>query len=54
MRLNDNGINEPNIRIDNQPIEIAKEFKYLGSHISSTEKDVNSRKALTWVAFDKL
>ena len=53
MRLNDDG-NEPNIMIDNQPVEIANEFKYLGSHISSTEKDVNSRIALAWVAFDKL
>jgi hypothetical protein len=41
MRLNDDG-NEPNIMIDNQPVEIANEFKYLGSHISSTKKDVNS------------
>jgi hypothetical protein len=53
MRLTDDG-NEPNIMIDNQPVEIANEFKYLGSHISSTEKDVNSRIALAWVAFDKL
>jgi hypothetical protein len=39
-----------NIMIDNQPVEIANAFKYL----SSTEKDVNSRIALAWVAFNKL
>jgi hypothetical protein len=52
MRLNDND-NEPNIMIGNQPVEIANEFKYLGL-ISSTEKDVYSRIALAWVAFDKI
>jgi hypothetical protein len=54
MRLNENGINQPNIKIDDQPVEIVKEFKCLGSHISTTEKDVSSRIALAWVAFDKL
>jgi hypothetical protein len=53
MRLNDND-NEANIMIDNQPVEITNELKYLGSHISSTEKDVNSMIAIAWLAFDKL
>ena len=44
----------PPLQVDGQPIEIVEEFKYLGSYMSSTDKDVNARIALAWGAFSKL
>ena len=35
-------------------IKVVSEFKYLGSYISGTDKDVKVRKALTWAALHKL
>ena len=40
--------------VDGQEIAVVDDFKYLGSHIGSTEKDVSTRIALAWVAFARL
>jgi hypothetical protein len=44
----------PSFQIEGQPIAIVEEFKYLDSYMASTDKDVNSRIALAWAAFDRL
>jgi len=44
----------PTLRIDGQPIKIVDEFKYLGSYVGDTERDVYNRIALAWAAFNKL
>ena len=56
MRLNcpASATPEPNLTLDGQDIKVVTEFKYLGAYMSSTEKDVQSRIGLTWVAFNKL
>ena len=36
--------------VDGQEIAVVDDFKYLGSHVGSTEKYVNTRIALAWVA----
>ena len=40
--------------VDGQEIVVVDDFKYLGSYVGSTEKDVNTRIALAWVAFARL
>ena len=40
--------------IDINTIKIVDEFKYLSFYINSIEKDVKTRIALAWTAFDKL
>lgn len=40
--------------VDGQEIAVVEDFKYLGAHVGSTEKDVKSRIALEWLAFAKL
>jgi hypothetical protein len=40
--------------IDNDPVAIDSDFKYLGSYIVSTEKDIRARIALSSAAFTKL
>jgi hypothetical protein len=56
MRLNQPATSSPPppLIIDGQSIEIVDEFKYLGSYMGSTEKDVANRIALAWGAFNKL
>jgi hypothetical protein len=55
MRLNQPPISsQPPLLIDGLPIEIVEEFKYLGSYMGSTEKDIDTRIALAWAAFAKL
>jgi hypothetical protein len=44
----------PPLLINGQPIEIVEDFKYLGSYMASTDKDINARIALAWAAFAKL
>ena len=44
----------PPLTVNGQPIEVVKEFKYLGSYMGSTDRDINARIALAWAAFDKL
>jgi hypothetical protein len=44
----------PPLLIDGQPIAIVNEFKYLGSYMGSTEKDVCFRIGMAWAAFNKL
>ena len=39
---------------DGQEIKVVDDFKYLGSHVGSTVKDISARIALAWVAFAKL
>ncbi|ESO04084.1 hypothetical protein HELRODRAFT_173161 [Helobdella robusta] len=40
--------------IDASSIAIVDDFKYLGSYITSSEKDVDNRIALAWIALTKL
>jgi hypothetical protein len=54
IQLNDKSQVKTHLTIDGKPIAIVDEFKYLGSYIVSTEKDINNRIALAWVAFTKL
>ena len=54
MRLNQPNTNILPLNIDGQPVEIVEDFKYLGSHVSSIEKDINARIGLACVAFDEL
>ena len=42
------------IVINDQPINIVDDFKYLGSYVGSTEHDVKVRIGLAWAAFAKL
>jgi hypothetical protein len=53
MRLNlqADSVPPPPLLIDDQPVE---EFKYLGSYMGSTDKDIDSRIALAKAAFAKL
>ena len=45
----------PPLNIDGQPIEVVNEFKYLGSYMGSTYKDIHTKKKrLTWAAVGKL
>jgi hypothetical protein len=56
MRLNvpANQQPPPNLTIDGQEIAIVDDFKYLGSYVGSSEKDINIRIGLAWGAFNKL
>jgi hypothetical protein len=55
MRLNlPANSNIPAPTINGEPIAVVNDFKYLGSYMSSSEKDVNNRITLAWVAFHKL
>ena len=50
-------INCPNGSInstDGRPIEPVEDFKYLGSYISDSKKDFNTRKGMAWSACTKL
>jgi len=46
--------NTTSIKHNGENIERVEDFKYLGSYVGTTEKDLDARIALTWVAFDKL
>jgi hypothetical protein len=46
--------NIPAPTINGESIAVVNVFKYLGSYMSSSEKDVNNRITLAWVAFHKL
>ena len=39
---------------DRHTISTVDDFKYLGSYIRSSEKDIDMRIGLTWTAFEKL
>ena len=39
---------------DGQEIAVVNDFKCLGTHVNSTEKDVKSRIALAWLVFARL
>ena len=56
MRLNQSSnlsTTDP-LAIKGQPINIVNDFKYLGSYVRSTERDVKIRIGLAWAAFAKL
>ena len=36
------------------PLKLVDKFNYLGSSVSSTENDINTRLAKSWAAFDRL
>ena len=42
------------IELDGNTIEWTKDFKYLGSHIASSEIDIRARKGQAWGAFWKM
>ncbi len=42
------------LNVDDNHFEVVEDFKYLGSYIGSTEKDVKNRIGLAWAAFPKL
>ncbi len=42
------------IELNGNTIEWTKDFKYLGSHIASSEIDIRARKGLAWRAFWKM
>ena len=44
----------PTTCIGSKPIGVVKDFKYLGSHMASIDRDINSRIALAWVTFNKI
>lgn len=46
--------NTASIVHNGENIEKVEDFKYLGSYVRSTEKDLDARIALTWAAFDKM
>ena len=56
MRLNQSSNLSPAdpLTIKGQPINIVEDFKYLGSYVGSTERDVKVRIGLAWAAFAKL
>ena len=56
MRLNQSSILSPNdpLVIKGQRIKIVDDFKYLGSYVGSTERDVKVRIGLAWPAFAKV
>ena len=40
--------------LDGASLKLVDKFKYLGSSVSSTEKDIDTRLTNTWTAIDKL
>ena len=40
--------------LDGNPLKLVDKFTYLGSSISSTEKDINTRLTKAWTAIDRL
>ena len=40
--------------IDGNPLKLVDKFTYLGSSVSSTEKDINMRLTKAWTAIDRL
>ena len=55
MKLNlQHGAQAIKLVSDNQGIAVVDDLKYLGSYVGSTTKEVNTRIALAWVAFNKL
>ena len=41
-------------RLDGSSLKLVDKFTYLGSSVSSTEKDIDTRLAKAWTAIDKL
>ena len=39
---------------DETPLKLVDKFTYLGSSVSSTEKDINKRLTKVWTAIDRL
>ncbi len=42
------------LNVDDNHFEVVEDFKYLGSYIGSTEKDVSNRIGLAWAALAKI
>ena len=40
--------------LDGTPLKLVDKFTYLGSSVSSTEKDIDTRLTKAWTAIDKL
>ncbi|CAF4601742.1 unnamed protein product, partial [Didymodactylos carnosus] len=53
MELNTSNAAQGTLTLNGEPIELVADFKYLGSIMASSEKDMKHRKSLAWVAFWK-
>ena len=53
MIINNNTETQP-LKLNNEEIEIVNGFKYLGSLVASSEKDIKCRKGQAWGAFWKM
>ncbi|CAF4669482.1 unnamed protein product, partial [Didymodactylos carnosus] len=53
MELNTSNAAQVTLTLNGEPIELVADFKYLGSIMASSEKDMKHRKSLAWVAFWK-
>ena len=53
MIINNNTETQP-LKLNNEEIEIVNDFKYLGSLVASSEKDIKCRKGQAWGAFWKM
>ena len=42
------------VAVNNEFLEEVEDFKYLGSYVASTTKDIQVRKALAWKALEAL
>jgi hypothetical protein len=55
MQLNrPSGMTITKLECEGQEISSVDDFKYLGSYVGSTTKDINNRNALAWLAFSRL
>ena len=54
IQINSHDHQKQHLTANGQNLEIVEDFKYLGSYIMCTEKDVKNRIALAWVAFAKM
>ena len=42
------------VTLDGTPLKLVNKFTYLGSSVSSTEKDIDTRLTKAWTAIDRL
>ncbi|CAF1401311.1 unnamed protein product [Didymodactylos carnosus] len=54
MELNTSNAAQGTLTLNGEPIELVADFKYLGSIMASSKKDIKHRKSLAWVAFWKM
>lgn len=54
MIINPENSPQLQLSLNHEQIEIVNDFKYLGSMVASTEKDIRVRKGQAWIAFWKI